>query len=193
MMGYLEDKAKAADYARLEKEAADYKQRQAANRLADAAFKRGFEMNPSMSGLAAESAKVTELPYHDGLSEEAKYIIAQQQKAAPKAFYDQSLVDGNEDRYTSKNLNMLKQDDKVYNDTVLNAIRENRNYNATKKALEDRRAKATSGYDGYGGGNESMLDFALFNNIDKTAVDKYNSNIDQGLAAKWREFDTYRK
>ena len=192
-MGYLEDKAKAADYARLEKEAADYKQRQAANRLADAAFKRGFEMSPSMSGLAAESAGVTQIPYHDGLSEEAKYIIAQQQKAAPKAFYDQSLVDGNEDRYTLKNLNMLKQDDKVYNDTVLNAIRENRNYNATKKALEDRRAKATSGYDGYGGGNESMLDFALFNNIDKAALDKYNANIDQGLAAKWREFDTYRK
>ena len=192
MMGYLEDKAKAADYARLEKEAADYKQRQAANRLADAAFKRGFEMSPSMSGLAAESAKVTELPYHDGLSEEAKYILANQ-KTSPKGFYDQSLVEGDVDRYTSKNLNMLKNDDKVYNDTVLNAIRENRDYNATKKALQDRQAKATSGYDGYGGGNESILDFMLFNNIDKAAVDKYNSNIDQGLAAKWREFDTYRK
>lgn len=75
-MGYLEDKAKAADFDRLQAEAIAYKQRQEANRQANIAFKRAFEQRAPV-GLAEQSVGVpiTQIPYHDGVSEEAKYIL----------------------------------------------------------------------------------------------------------------------
>lgn len=79
-MGYLEDKAKAADFDRLQAEAVAYKQRQEANRQADISFKRAFEQRAPV-GLAEQSVgmPVTQIPYHDGVSEEAKYILSTQQ------------------------------------------------------------------------------------------------------------------
>ena len=75
-MGYLEDKAKAADFDRLQAEAIAYKQRQEVNRQADMAFKRAFEQRV-LAGLAGQSVgvPVSQMPYHDGVSEEAKYIL----------------------------------------------------------------------------------------------------------------------
>lgn len=193
-MGFIEDQnKKLAEEKQLAGKGMEYLDAKRAMDIAKAQeAQKVLNTVPNSAGLASRYSQ--EIPYNDGMNEEARYAEAAYRKMqgqAPKGFYDQSLVEDAVDRYTLRNLDMLKKDDKVYNDTVLNAIRENRDYNATRKALQDRQAKATSGYDGYGGGNESMLDFILFNNIDKAAVDKYNSNIDQGLAAKFREVDTY--
>ena len=75
-MGYLEDKAKAADFDRLQAEAIAYKQRQEANRQADMAFKRAFEQRVP-AGLAEQSVgvPVAQMPYQEGVSEEAKYVL----------------------------------------------------------------------------------------------------------------------
>lgn len=193
-MGFIEDQnRKLAEEKQLAGKGMEYLDTKRAMDIARAQeAQRALNMRPADGGLANRYAQ--EILYNPGMNEEAKYaeaVYKKMQGQAPKGFYDQSLVEDDVDRYTLRNLDMLKKDDKAYNDAVLNAIRENRDYNATRKALQDRQAKATSGYDGYGGGNESMLDFILFNNIDKAAVDKYNSNIDQGLAAKFREVDTY--
>ena len=82
-MGYLEDKAKAADFDRLQAEAIAYKQRQEANRQANIAFKRAFEQKAPV-GLAEQSVgmPVTQIPYHDGVSEDAKYILNTQPSQA---------------------------------------------------------------------------------------------------------------
>lgn len=72
---------------------------------------------------------------------------------------------------------------------VMDMITKNRDYIATKRALDERDAAATATFDAGDdyGGNSGLMDGLIFDPIDKAAIAKYKENIDQGLAAKWME------
>lgn len=70
---------------------------------------------------------------------------------------------------------------------IMDMITKNRDYVATKKALNERDAAAAATFDAGDdyGGNRGLMDGLIFDPIDNAAIAKYKESIDPGLAAKW--------
>lgn len=69
-------------------------------------------------------------------------------------------------------------------------IDRNRDYNATRKALDSREEDVMS-YNGPGEGH-SIPDHFIFNPIDKRTIKEYKSTIDPGLADQWMNYKRMR-